>query len=289
MAFRLGETLLASMTELRIEPTTKRVRARLGGETVVDTTRALLVWEPRRVVPVYAVPVEDVAAELVDAAGPDSSRSQTVPLVTLGAGGPPVIESAGFGVHTTEGDELTLRVGEAELPGSGFRSTDPDLAGYVILDFDAFDEWLEEEEPIGGHPRDPFHRVDVRLSSRHVRIELDGEILAETSRPRIVFETKLLPRCYIPREDVREELLRPSPTRTICAYKGRASYFSAEIAGRTVEDVAWTYESPLPDAAELTRFVSFYDERVDHVLVDPGLDPPPRTPEPVPDPPEPEG
>ncbi|MEA2299529.1 MAG: hypothetical protein QOE44_64 [Solirubrobacteraceae bacterium] len=291
MAMRLGEMLLGTMTELRIEPTPKRVRARLGGETVVDTTRALLVWEPRRVVPGYAVPVEDIAGELVDAVGSDPTRSQTVPLVTLGAGGPPVIESAGFEVHTAEGDELTLRVGEALLPGAAFRVADPDLAGYAILDFDAFDEWLEEEEPIGGHPRDPFHRVDVRLSSRRVRIELDGEVLAETARPRVVFETKLLPRCYIPREDVRQELLRPSPTRTICAYKGQASYFSAEVGDRTVADVAWTYESPLPDAADLTGYVSFYDERVDHVEVDPGLDPVPRAPESeaVPDRPEPEG
>jgi uncharacterized protein (DUF427 family) len=263
MALRLGEMLLESMSELRYEPTPKRVRAALEGEPVADTTRALLLWEPRRVVPTYAVAVADLQAELVPS--PPIDRAQTIPLVTLAAGGPPVIESADFGLHTTDGEDLTVRAGGAERAGAAFRPADPELAGYVILDFDAFD-WLEEDEPIRGHPRDPFHRIDVRRSSRRVRIELDGEILAESERPRLVFETKLAPRFYLPPEDVRRELLRPSPTRTICAYKGEASYVSLELAGRTVADIGWTYEEPLPDAAELTDYLSFYDERVDVIL-----------------------
>jgi uncharacterized protein (DUF427 family) len=265
MALRLGEMLLARMSELRIEPTTKRVRALIGDETVVDTTRALLVFEPHRVVPGYAVPVGDISGELVEEGGVD--RAQTIPLMTVGGGAQQVIESAPFALHTTDGVELTLRVGETERPGAAFRADDPDLDGYAILDFDAFDHWLEEEEAIRGHPRDPLHRIDVRLSSRHVRIELDGEVLAESRRPRLVFETKLAVRFYLPREDIRMDLLRPSPTRTICAYKGLASYFALELGERTVADIAWTYEDPLPDAAELTGYVSFYDERVD-VIVD---------------------
>jgi uncharacterized protein (DUF427 family) len=275
MAVRLGETLLRSMSELRIEPTLKRIRARIGGETAVDSVRALLVWEPQRVVPGYAVPSEDVGGELVEAAAVD--RGATIPLVTLDTGGPPVIESADFALHTTDGEDLTLRFGGTERARAAFRASDPDLAGYVILDFEAFEEWLEEEEQIRGHPRDPFHRVDVRLSSRRVRVELDGEVLAETPRPRLVFETKLAPRFYLPREDVPASLLRPSPTRTICAYKGEASYFSAELGGRTIEDIAWTYEQPLPDAAELAGHVSFFDERVD-LIVDGELRARPQTP-----------
>lgn len=91
-------------------------------------------------------------------------------------------------------------------------------------------------------------------------------VLAETTRPRLVFETKLGPRFYLPRDDVRTEALVPSPTRTICAYKGEASYFSLERGGRTVTDIAWSYEHPLPDAAELAGYLSFFDERVDVIL-----------------------
>jgi len=274
MALRLGETLLRSMSELRIEPTTKRVRARIGDETVADTTRALLVWEPQRVVPVYAVPVADINGELVEAAAAD--RTQTIRLVTLDGDGPPVIESGAFGLHTADGVVLTLHAAGTDRPGAAFRVADPDLDGYALLDFDAFD-WLEEEEVIRGHPRDPFHRIDVRLSSRHVRIELDGTVLAESARPRLVFETKLGVRHYLPREDVRMDLLRPSPTRSICAYKGNASYLTLELDGRTVADIAWTYEQPLPDAAELAGYVCFFDERVD-VILDGELRERPRTP-----------
>jgi uncharacterized protein (DUF427 family) len=193
-------------------------------------------------------------------------RTQTIPLVTLGGGGTRVIESAAFGLHTTDGFEMTLRAGGVERESAAYRAVDPDLEGYVILDFDAFDGWLEEEETIRGHPRDPFHRVDVRLSSRHVVVSLGDVDLADSSRPRLVFETKLGVRYYLPREDVRMDRLEPSPTRTICAYKGCASYFSLVDGERRVPDVAWTYEEPLPDAAELAGYVCFFDERVDVVL-----------------------
>ena len=130
-----------------------------------------------------------------------------------------------------------------------------------MLDFDAFDRWLEEDEQIAGHPRDPFHRVDVRLSARPVRIEVDGETLAETTRARLVFETGLPTRFYVPREDVRAEL-RPSERRTYCPYKGEASYWSFDAG----EDLAWSYEQPLPDMLPLTGLVAFWDERVDVFL-----------------------
>ena len=131
-----------------------------------------------------------------------------------------------------------------------------------MLDFAAFDTWLEEDEVIRGHPRDPYHRVDVRRSSRHVRIELDGRVLADTTRPTLVFETGLPTRYYLPREDVQVEL-KPSETTTICAYKGGASYWS--VPGG--DDLVWGYEQPLPDAAGLAGLVAFYDEKV-QVTVD---------------------
>ena len=150
--------------------------------------------------------------------------------------------------------------------GAGFRLADEDLAGYVVLDFDAFDDWYEEDERIAGHPRDPFHRVDVRRSARPVRIEVGGDVVAETTRARLLFETSLPMRFYLPREDVRLEL-HPSSRRTYCPYKGEASYWSVDAGGRRRKDLGWSYEQPLPDIVAIPGLVAFWDERVD-VFVD---------------------
>ena len=230
---------------LRHEPVERRVRASLEGRPVADSTRAMLVWEPRRICPVYAVPAEDLLAELEPA---PASDGYTPGLLHPGIP---------FGVHSAEGEAVTV----AGRVGAGFRLADDDLAGYVVLDFDAFD-WLEEDEPIAGHPRDPYHRVDVRRSLRTVRIELDGEVIAETTGARLLCETNLPMRFYVPREDVRAEL-RVSPSRSYCPYKGEASWWSIE--GH--EDIGWTYEQPMPELPAIAGLVAFWNERVD-VFVD---------------------
>jgi uncharacterized protein (DUF427 family) len=237
--------LAGARSELRHEPIERRVRARLGADAIVDSTRAILVWEPRRVVPSYAVPEDDIRAELSSAPA-DHAEAPGV----LHPGIP-------FGVHTAAGQPVTID----DREGAGFRLADHDLAGYVVLDFGAFDGWLEEDEPIAGHPRDPFHRVDVRRTGRPVRIELDGAVLAETTGARLLCETSLPMRFYVPRDDVRVEL-RPSSRRTYCPYKGQASYWSIDGA----EDVAWSYEQPLPDVVAIAGLVAFWDERVDVVF-----------------------
>lgn len=260
MSARVQDTLWRTLGELRHEPTEKRVRAMVGEDTVVDSTRAVLVWEPRRVVPSYAVPVQDVRTQLVPASrGEGAASGSTDP-------GPPILHpGVPFAVHSSEGEALALDVAGARRDSVAFRLADPDLAGYVVLDFTGFDVWLEEDEPIVSHPRDPFHRVDVRRSSRPVRIELDGSVLAESSRPSVVFETNLPVRFYLPREDVRADL-RPSEKRTRCAYKGEASYWSPDVGGRVCDNLAWSYEEPLEDAAALTGLVAFFDELVDVTL-----------------------
>jgi uncharacterized protein (DUF427 family) len=234
---------------LRHQPIERRVRAELGGDTIVDSTRAILLWEPRRVCPSYAVPVEDIEGELAEAPATnghvDGILHPRIP----------------FAVHTAEGEPVTV----GDRAGAGFRLADQDLAGYVALDFDAFD-WYEEDERIFGHPRDPFHRVDVLRSARAVRVEVDGEVVAETTQARLLFETQLPTRFYLPREDVRAEL-QPSDSRSYCPYKGRASYWSLEAGGRRLEDIAWTYHEPLPDAVKIAGLVAFWDEQVD-VFVD---------------------
>jgi len=266
MGTQVRGLLASGIGQLRYEPTAKRVRATLGGGTVVDSTRAVLVWEPRRIVPSYAVPAADIHAELVPSAAPTTDGELAAGSLLPDVFTRPVLDpSVPFSAHTTKGEAVDVRANGESCLGAGLRLADPALAGYVVLDFPAFDGWLEEDEPIVGHPRDPFHRIDVLASSRHVRLELDGQVLAESSRPMLLFETMLPVRYYLPREDIRAEL-EPSDTRTYCAYKGQASYWSASVGGRLVPDLAWTYREPLTDASRVGGLVAFFNERVDVVL-----------------------
>ncbi|MDQ4048370.1 MAG: DUF427 domain-containing protein [Actinomycetota bacterium] len=262
MSIRLRELLMQELDELRYEPTDKRIRSKLGDLTVIDSTRAMLVWEPKRIVPTYAVPVEDIAGEIGAApaapAGEESSLDDAPQL----AGRPVLDPSIPFSVHTTEGEPLTIRGPAGHGEAAAFRPSDPALAGYVIVDFDAFDAWYEEDERNLGHPRDPFHRIDIVHSSRHVRVERDGELLAESSNPCLLFEPPLPVRYYLPPEDLRTDLLRPSEKKTFCAYKGQASYWSLGGEG----DIAWSYPEPLREAAELTGRIAFLNEWVDIVV-----------------------
>ena len=249
MTTRVADAMMQRFGELRFEPTQKRVRVAHGDAVVAETPHAVLVWEPRRIVPMYAFPAEDVRAELI--AGPQ-----------VAIDGRPVLHPGiPFSAHSTPGRAFDVRVSGQVLEGAAFRPDDPEVAGLVVLDFDAFDTWHEEAEEIFAHPRSPYHRVDVRPSDRHVRVELDGEVLAESTRPMLVFETSLPPRFYLPVEDVVAPH-RPSGTRTACPYKGWASYWS--FGER--RDLAWLYEDPLPDAVRIKGMVSFWDELVDVVV-----------------------
>jgi uncharacterized protein (DUF427 family) len=267
MSTQMRDLLTGGFGQLRHEPTAKRIRAVLGGGTVVDTIGALLVWEPRRIVPSYAVPADDVTAELVPADVAAVGAAGNVGVLMPELSGRPVLDpSVPFAVHTAEGRVVDLSAGGQNRPGAGFYPADPDLAGYVVLDFGAFDAWYEEDELTVAHPRDPFHRIDVLSSSREVRIELDGRVLAESSRPTLLFETMLPTRYYLPRDDIRARLT-PSGTRTYCAYKGQASYWSAAAGDRVVPDIAWTYQQPQHDAVQVRGLIAFFSERLD-VIVD---------------------
>jgi uncharacterized protein (DUF427 family) len=265
MSVRMQDVVSGVLGELRYEPTAKRIRARLGGEVVVDSTRAVLLWEPRRVVATWAVPVEDVRGELTPGA-PAAPVGDDVGLPLPDVHERPVLTPDNpFAVHTAPGEPLDLVAAGQPRPGAAFRLADPQLAGYVALDFAAFDSWLEEDEPNVSHPRETFHRIDVLASSRHLRLERDGELLAESSRPTLLFETLLPVRFYLPADDVRVPL-EPSSTRSWCAYKGHASYLSPVLGGGPVPDLAWTYPEPLREAAPVRDLVCFFDERVDVVL-----------------------
>ena len=260
MAVQMSSLLMSALGELRVHPIAKWIRATSGGETVVSSTRALVVWEPRRVVPSYAVPVTDVRAQLVPANGTSESERP----VQLSADGPPVLDpGTAFSVHSCPGRALTLRTVTGELGGAAFAPDDPALEGYVVLDWAAFDQWLEEEDVVMGHPRDPFDRIDVLRSSRHVVVSSDEVVLADSSRPTLLFETPLPTRYYLPPEDVRWDVLEPSESHSVCAYKGVASYWTARLPGRTLPDIAWSYPEPLHDALNVAGMIAFFTERLD--------------------------
>jgi uncharacterized protein (DUF427 family) len=258
MALRVADHLFAALPELRIHPTAKRIRAFVDGESVVDSTRTLIVWEPRRIVPSYAVPVADVGVELVPTAGASADEH----VVSIGDGPPVLDPSTGFAAHTVAGQSFDV-VASRTLSAAAFMPTDADLDGYVVLDFDAFDEWREEDELLVGHARDPFTTIDTRRSSRRVVVEIGGVTLADSTRAVMLFETFLPTRYYLPREDVRMELLAPTDTRTTCAYKGHANYWSANVDGTVVPDVVWSYEDAHNYAKAVEGMLCFFNERVD--------------------------
>ena len=261
------KAMMSGLGELRFEPTAKRVRALIAGSPVVDSLRAVLIWEPRRVVPSYAVPREDVRAELLPAEQQAEGASEEAGYHMPDLARIPVLTpEIPFQLHSTEGRALDLRTATQTRRAVAFELSDPDLSGYVNLDFDGFDQWLEEDEKIVSHPRDPFSRIDMRQSSRRIRVELDGTVLADSDRPLIVFETGLPVRYYLPPDDVGATL-HPTSKRTTCAYKGQASYWSVDVgADRVIEDLAWSYPAPLPDATALVDLICFFDEKTDLIV-----------------------
>jgi uncharacterized protein (DUF427 family) len=260
MATKLSDVLFGTFSQLRYQPTAKRVRASLGGNAVVDTLNALLIWEPRRITPIFAVPEGELLAEL---AAPDQRQADVPELgFNMVRDAPPVLDPrTGFGKHTSAGEEFDVVTATATVPRGAFRPDDPHLAGYVVLDFDAFD-WLEDDEEIIGHPRDPFHRVDIRASSLEVEVALDSVTLASTTGAQLLYETMLPVRYYIPRGDVRLDLMEASRKRTVCPYKGQARYWTypGSESGR---NVAWSYDRRFRDAAQIHGLVCFFNERVD--------------------------
>jgi uncharacterized protein (DUF427 family) len=265
MAIRMAEHFFSAHVALRYQPISNRIRAMAGEETVVDSTRAVLVWEPRRLVPSYAVPVDDVRAALVPAITPAAQDN-----------GRPVLDPrTPFTVHTCPGESRNIRTSSRDLPAAAFAPSDPDLAGHVVLDWAAFDRWLDEDEELVAHPRDPFKRIDTRRSSRHILIEVDGETVAESDHPVLLYETYLPTRYYLPAADVRLDLLSPTDLRTACAYKGIAEYWAARGPG--ARELAWTYRHPLHDAEPVRDMIAFFNERVD-ITVDGQRQERPHTP-----------
>ncbi|WP_176728590.1 DUF427 domain-containing protein [Planobispora rosea] len=232
---------------VRIEPSAKRVRAFLGGRAVADTVRPLLVWEIPYY-PAYYIPRDDVTAELKPNGGTKRSPSR------------------GEGILYDIGDVADAALAYPDSPIE-------ELRGYVRLEWEAMDAWFEEDEEVYVHPRDPYSRVDILPSSRHIRVEVDGATVADSRHARILFETGLPPRYYLPKTDVRLDLLTPTGTVSRCPYKGRAEYWS--VNGHA--DLAWSYRTPLEESQRIAGLIAFYNEKVD-IYVDGVLQDRPKSP-----------
>jgi uncharacterized protein (DUF427 family) len=222
------------------EHSPRRMRAMFGGETIVDSRHAMLLHEHGHL-PVYYFPEDEVRMDLL------------VPTDH----------------HTTcpwkgEASYWSVQVGDRIAENAVWTYPDPledapPLAGHVALYWDKMDEWLEEDEPALGHARDPYHRVDILQTSRHVKVSVDGELVAESNSPLVIYETGLPPRWYFRPDEVREQLLESSDSQSRCAYKGFASYFSVGDE----DDVAWYYPEPTLDAQRVKGHIAFFNERVD--------------------------
>ncbi|KII85194.1 hypothetical protein PLICRDRAFT_116610 [Plicaturopsis crispa FD-325 SS-3] len=223
--------------QLHIESTPKRVRVLFNGTFVVDTCEARLVWE-KPYYPVYFFGHQDLPEKYLQSTGSGSSDEGTV---------------------------YNLVVGSRHAPSSVVKyDGDHALAGLLKIMFGAMDAWFEEEEEVFVHPKDPYKRVDVLQSAREVRVEVNGIEVARTVKPKLLFETSLPVRTYIPKTDCRLDLLVPSALTTQCPYKGVANYYDVHLPdGQTIRDVVWWYRAPLPECESIKGYVAFYDEKVD--------------------------
>ena len=240
-----------------LEPTAKRIRVIVDDVTIVDSVGASIMSETN-LQPVYYFPPEDVRAGVLV---PSQRRTHCA----------------------KKGDAryYSIKVGDRLIENGAWTypepiSGTPAFGGLIAFYWDRMDHWLEEDEEMFVHPRDPYHRLDLLPSSRHVRISLEGELLAETSSAIALFESNL-PTCwYLPREDVRSKLV-PTDTVTRCGYKGTAGYYSVQLAGgEVVENLVWYYAEPFDEARRIVDRLCFLNEKVD-IEVDGELQERPQT------------
>ena len=234
---------------ITLEPSPRRVRVVFNGETVADSARMKLMHESRHL-PVYYFPLEDVRMELMS----PTDHSTHCPYK-----GDASYWSIGVGERCEENVMWSYETPFDEHP---------DMAGHGAFYWGRLDHWYEEDEEVFVHARDPYKRIDTIASSRAVQVRLGGRTVAESTRTHFLFETGLPVRYYLPREDVRMDLLRPSDSRTRCPYKGEAVYWSAEIDGEMFEDIVWSYPDPIPECPKIRDLMCFYGENVDAISVE---------------------
>jgi uncharacterized protein (DUF427 family) len=244
---------MADLGRVRVEPCAKRLRAVLGDEVVADCSSTLLVWEVPYY-PTYYFPASGVRTELLTATG-ETRRSPS----------------------RGEATQYSVKAGDATGAAYSFHDSNmPELQDHYVLVWDTMDHWYEEDEEVFVHARDPHTRVDILPSSRRVRVEVDGVTVADSTSGRFLFETGLPARYYLPKADVRMEMLTPTDKVTACPYKGTARYWSVDTGKATHPDLVWGYDEPLPESERIAGMVCFYNEKAD-IYVDEVLQERPKT------------
>jgi uncharacterized protein (DUF427 family) len=231
-----------------IMPSQRYVRVQFAGQFVANSKQTMLARESGHWLREYYFPPEDVRRDFL-VPGERTTHSPT------------------FG----RASYWHVKVGNRVAENAARTYSEPPanaevLKDYFAFDWQAMDAWFEEGEEVYVHARDPYHRVDVLNSSRHIQVMIDGEIIADSHRPRLLFETDIPTRYYIPKEDVRMSMLFPSEKHTQCPYKGVASYYSARVGEKMYENIAWYYPFPIPEIPKIENLISFYNELVDIVL-----------------------
>jgi uncharacterized protein (DUF427 family) len=239
-------TQAAQLTQPRVrtEPNHRRVRVFFGGEAVADSSRTVYLFETGHL-PVYYFPRKDVRFDLLEPTGKHTHCP-----------------------YKGDASYYTVVAGGRRYEDAVWAYPEPiesvhELADYVAFYWNLADAWYEEDDEVFKHPRDPYHRVDVLNSSRHVQVRVGGVLVAESRRSRLLFETGLPVRYYLPKLDVRLALLVPSPTRTRCPYKGEAVYWSVQAGGELAQDIVWSYPAPIPEAPKIENLLAFYNEKTD--------------------------
>lgn len=244
---------------VRFEPVARRVRTYFGGVPVADSTHVQMMLETGHL-PVYYFPLGDVRMELLVS----TDRHTHCPYK-----GDASYYSVAVGDKLAEDAVWQYASPIADRPAS--------LANLVAFYWAKMDAWFEEDDEVFVHPRDPYRRIDVLQSSRHVQVHVAGELVADTHRPRLLFETSLPTRYYIPKLDTRVDLLETSGSTSRCPYKGVASYYSVRVGDTVARDIAWYYPLPIPECPKIENMVCFYNEKVDAIFVDGELQPKPKT------------
>ena len=253
------ETLMTTIEAGLVEENAKWVRGNLSGETVVDARSSLLVWE-HRFYPAWYFEPADVRAEL-------RPTGEVEP--TKGRGDAVVHDLI---IAATDGETVLPRAART-FPDSPII----EIRDRVRIEFDALEQWFEEDTEVIIHPRSPYVRIDALSSSRSVKVSIDGTVVAESTRPTILFETGLPARYYLPADDVRMDLLTATDLTTGCPYKGHASYYSVTVDDTVHENLVWWYPDPLPESADVVDLLCFYNEKV-QIEVDGVLETCPPTP-----------
>ncbi len=243
---------------LRVEPSPRWVRGEVNGQTVVDSKHVLLVIADHRP-PTYYFPREDILVSRLRANDrvahyPILGDTKFWDLLSDGV----VAENAAF-EHSALPAELSL------------------LRDHLAFKWDAMDHWYEEDEEVFVHARNPYTRIDAIRSTRHVQVEVEGQTVANSHAPVLLFETGQPTRYYLPKEDIQMDWLMPTETHTSCPYKGTASYWSLVVDGKEYSDLVWSYPDPIPEAGKVKGMFCFYNEKVD-IIVDGERQPRPQTP-----------